>query len=522
MFGFKFVKYRFGKIAHEYYEKFEKYVYDNLDTVFFKCASDEQYVWGVYFVPATQAVKVDAVYSSLHFERMRIPDEYEGTPEEAVSRLKKDLASIDEQLKNCQAEVGKKLESRRSDLLKARNTLDSLSTNFDVRKLAACTRAKNDKQVFYILCGWMTERDAERFQKDSEEYDNLYCIPEDDVNNNLNQPPTKLKNPKIFKPFEMYIKMYGLPDYHEIDPTIFVALTYSFIFGIMFGDVGQGLLLAVGGFLLYKLKKMDLAAIIGTAGIFSTFFGFMFGSIFGFEDIIDAVWLRPSEAMTLVPGLGNMNTVFVAAIVFGMFLILITMIFHIINAVKVKNVEGIWFDQNSVCGLVFYGALTLCALLYLTGNALPATIVLAVMFLVPLVIIMLKEPITRLAEKKTPAIEGSKPMFFVQSFFELFEIMLSFLSNTLSFVRIGAFAVSHAAMMGVVLMLAGAESGGNINWLIIVLGNAFVCAMEGLIVGIQVLRLEYYEMFSRFYKGSGKEFRPFLKHINSRRTSEQA
>ena len=186
VFGFKFVKYRFGKIAHEYYEKFEKYVYDNLDTVFFKCASDEQYVWGVYFVPATQAVKVDAVYSSLHFERMRIPDEYEGTPEEAVSKLKKDLASIDEQLKNCQAEVGKKLESRRSDLLKARNTLDSLSTNFDVRKLAACTKAKNDKQVFYILCGWMTERDAERFQKDIEDDVNLYCILEDDENNILN------------------------------------------------------------------------------------------------------------------------------------------------------------------------------------------------------------------------------------------------------------------------------------------------------------------------------------------------
>lgn len=107
-------------------------------------------------------------------------------------------------------------------------------------------------------------------------------------------------------------------------------------------------------------------------------------------------------------------------------------------------------------------------------------------------------------------------MFFVQSFFELFEIMLSFLSNTLSFVRIGAFAVSHAAMMGVVLMLAGAEGGGSINWIIIVLGNLFVCAMEGLIVGIQVLRLEYYEMFSRFYKGSGKEFRPFLKRVNQK------
>ena len=102
-------------------------------------------------------------------------------------------------------------------------------------------------------------------------------------------------------------------------------------------------------------------------------------------------------------------------------------------------------------------------------------------------------------------------MFFVQSFFELFEVLLTYFSNTLSFVRVGAFAVSHAAMMEVVLMLAGATDGGSINWLVIVLGNIFVCAMEGLIVGIQVLRLEYYEMFSRFYKGDGRAFQPFLK-----------
>ena len=200
-----------------------------------------------------------------------------------------------------------------------------------------------------------------------------------------------------------------------------------------------------------------------------------------------------------------------------MFLILTTMIFHIINAVKNKDVENIWFDQNAVCGLVFYGTLTISAVLLITGNKLPAAVLLIVMFAVPLLLIMMKEPLTRLVKKKSPAIEGSKPMFFVQSFFELFEIMLSFLSNTLSFIRIGAFAVSHAAMMGVVLMLAGAENGGNINWLIIILGNLFVCAMEGLIVGIQVLRLEYYEMFSRFYKGSGKEFQPFLKRVNTKK-----
>ena len=127
---------------------------------------------------------------------------------------------------------------------------------------------------------------------------------------------------------------------------------------------------------------------------------------------------------------------------------------------------------------------------------------------IPVIMFLLKEPLGQLVEGKKPKAEGGVGMFLVQGFFELFETMLSFFSNTISFVRIGAFAVSHAAMMEVVLMLAGAESG-NLNWVVVVLGNLFVCGMEGLIVGIQVLRLEYYEMFSRFYKGTGRKFEPF-------------
>ena len=131
-----------------------------------------------------------------------------------------------------------------------------------------------------------------------------------------------------------------------------------------------------------------------------------------------------------------------------------------------------------------------------------------------LLLLALKEPLTNLVEKKKPLVEDGVGMYAVQTFFEMFETMLSFFSNTLSFVRVGAFAVSHAAMMEVVLMLAGAENGGNINWIAVVLGNLFVCGMEGMIVGIQVLRLEYYEMFGRFYRGDGKEFRPFGKQEN--------
>ena len=163
-----------------------------------------------------------------------------------------------------------------------------------------------------------------------------------------------------------------------------------------------------------------------------------------------------------------------------------------------------------MAGLVFYGSAVVSIALILNGKTLPGGIVLFIMFGVPLILIFLKEPLTALIEKKSEVMPKEKGMFVVQGLFEMFEVLLSYFSNTLSFVRIGAFAVSHAAMMEVVLMLAGAESGSP-NWIVVVLGNLFVCGMEGLIVGIQVLRLEYYEMFSRFYKGSGRAFDPYTK-----------
>ena len=101
-------------------------------------------------------------------------------------------------------------------------------------------------------------------------------------------------------------------------------------------------------------------------------------------------------------------------------------------------------------------------------------------------------------------------MSVATGFFELFDYLLTYLSNSLWFLRIGVFAVSHAAMMQVVMTLSGAENGGSANLLIVIIGNVIVVCMEGLIVGIQVLRLEYYEMFGRFYEGSGREFVAYI------------
>ena len=504
--NFKYIHYRFGRIEKQYLQKFEKYIYDNLDTLFIKCGEDELYTYGVYFVPEHQAHKVHAVYSSMHFERIFIPDEYHGTAAEAFEKLDRRHREIHAGLDANKAAYRKFLEDSSSAIVSAKAALESCSRSFDIRKLAACTHG--DTNTFYILCGWMTEKDALAFQKDIQNDEKIFCLMEDQQAPAKKKPPTKLKNPKLFKPFEMYVKMYGLPAYNEMDPTWFVAIMYSFIFGAMFGDVGQGLLLFIGGAILYFTKKMNLAGIVSLAGIFSTFFGFMFGSVFGFEDIIEAKWIRPINHMTTLPFIGKLNTVFIVSIAFGMGIILISMVFHIINGIRAKDTEATWFDANGVAGLIFYGAAVTCIVLFMTGHSLPGGIVLAVMFGVPLLLIALKEPLTNKIKKKTEKMEQSKAMFVTQAFFELFETLLSYFSNTLSFIRIGAFAVSHASIMEVVLMLAGAESE-HINWVVIVLGNLFVCGFEGLIVGIQVLRLVYYEMFSRFYKGSGREFKPY-------------
>jgi V/A-type H+-transporting ATPase subunit I len=499
LMNFKFIKFRFGKVAHEYYNKFIKYVYDNSDTYFFECDRDREYVWGVYFAPSAEAVRIDAIYSSLHFERIFLSDSYEGTPVNAYQSILTESMKVKEALSKISAQMKQAVNENAEDILLAKRTLSLFTKNFDVRKLAAITKGKGNDEVFFILCGWIEDKYSEAFLEDMKQEKGLYCTMEEGQESPITKPPTKLKNPKLFKPFEMFLQMYGLPAYDEVDPTSFVAITYSLIFGIMFGDVGQGLVLAIGGALLYKLKKMNLAAIVAMAGVFSTLFGFVYGSIFGFEDVLTPLWLSP---------MANVMTVLLTAVGFGVALIIIAMIINIINGIKAKEYGKVFFDTNGIPGLVFYSAAVTCVLLASTGHTLPAAIVLVIFFGIPLLLIFFKEPLTHWVEKNPHIFPEKKGMFFVESFFELFEVLLSYVTNTISFLRVGAFALSHAAMMGVVMLLAGVKSGSP-NIAVLVIGNLFVAGMEGLIVAIQVLRLEYYEMFSRFYKGTGKEFKPY-------------
>ncbi len=504
---YKYIKFRFGRISKDYYQKLEQYIYNEFNVIFLEGGRDSDYIYGVYFASRADAHHLDAIFKSLHFERLFLPDEYTGQPCEACADLESEFEQLSTEINAIEPSIIAFLEQYKEKILGVRSQLELLSANFDVRQLAACVEDKHEQH--YILCGWMANEDISHFLEDISQDEKIFVVVEDDKNKYFSEPPTKIENPKLFKPFETFTKMYGIPAHNEIDPTIFVAITYTFIFGVMFGDVGQGALLTLTGGLIYKFKKINLAAIIALAGVFSVFFGFMFGSIFGFETIIEPIWISPVHALMDIPFLGKLNTIFIVSIAFGMMIILFTMILHIYNAIKSHQTLEAILNPNGLIGLVFYGSIIVTLILYMTGKPLPATIVLLIMFLLPLILLFFKEPIIAHIEKRSFK-TASATMFIVEGLFELFEILLSYFSNTLSFVRIGAFAISHASMMQVVLMLSGAETG-NINWFGIIIGNIFVIGLEGLIVGIQVLRLEYYEIFSRFYKGNGREFKPYIK-----------
>jgi V/A-type H+-transporting ATPase subunit I len=181
---------------------------------------------------------------------------------------------------------------------------------------------------------------------------------------------------------------------------------------------------------------------------------------------------------------------------------------NISNGIRQRNIEKAFFSSSGVAGLIFYiSLLSGVASLFLLQKNLFSPLYLIFLIFLPLIVMFLKEPLADFFSKKRILQGQSKGEFFIQSFFELFEVLLSYVTNTISFVRIGAFALNHAGLMMFVFILARMSGRGD-NPIVVVIGNLFVIFLEGLIVGIQVLRLQFYEFFSHFYSGEGHPFEP--------------
>lgn len=396
-----------------------------------------------------------------------------------------------------------------------KDLINTLYTFLDYRhELVKLYRYVGIRDDQYILAGFVPSAKVDTYKALFNKVEgvsfNVLDTKETDIN-----PPTLLKNNWFTRPFEMFVNMYSLPGYYDLDPTAFVCITYCILFGIMFGDLGQGALLFAGGFYLEHKKKNRLAGIVGRAGIASMVFGFLFGSVFGNEEILNPIHqslFGVREKLFHVMSSDATMVLLLGAVAIGAVLILITMIINIRLHLKRRSYGEMFFGHNGLTGFIFYGYLaTAMAGMMVFGYDILTLPFLIPCAIVPCLIFLLKEPLVSLVNGHGFRPHHSWGGYILEAVFEVLEILLSFVTNSMSYLRVGGFVLSHAGMMLVVMTLA--EMTGGAGWFVVIVGNLFVMMLEGLIVGIQTLRLEYYEMFSRYFEGGGRAFNLISKDI---------
>ncbi len=506
IFSCKYLKVRFGRLPEDSYIKLPFYA--DKPFTFNEYDFDGKYYWGMYFVPEDHSVEVDSIFSSLYFERMWVPDFVHGTPQDALAQLmteESDVRKSLEQLENLSDIVSGEDAAM---LQKMASWLNYESQIYDMQKYVISLERS------YYISGFVPENELDKLKEA------LSLIPEvkaaeDDTESLADaevHPPVKLKNNWFARPFEMFVEMYGLPGYGDLDPTGFVAITYAVLFGVMFGDVGQGILLGIiGYFFMYKKMHLALGLILTRCSFFSVVFGFLYGSVFGFEHWLDGFWraLGLAEKPLEVMSPESTNFILIGSIVAGIFIIAAAIVTGILSNFKRGIYAKTIFSVNGLAGLIFYISIILAFVPMLTGIAVPfiGTMPFYILCLaIPFVCIFFAEPICQLIEHEK--IHEGFGEIFTNGFFEMFDALLSFASNTMSFLRVGGFVLAHAGMMSVVFTLADMVGGGPAYWIIVVIGNLFVMGLEALFVGIQVLRLEFYEVFSRFFEASGEPYTP--------------
>lgn len=499
----KYVNARFGRLPKDSYVKLENYK-DDPYIDFSVCTEDKAYYWGVYLAPADKTEEIDRVFSSLFFERCDIIG-VNSTPTLHMKKLTALIPHLEDVYKDTEKRIDDYLSINKERILKYLSKLEELSLYSTIR-----TKALQYNKSF-IIVGWVPTEFAKQLKKRLCKHRSVTVEFSDAKNEIKKSPPVKLKNCFLARPFEFYTSMYGVPKYNEIDPSLFVAITYIIIFGIMFADVGQGICLSVVGILMYKIKKMAIGKILAPCGISSAFFGLVFGSVFGFEHLLDPMYKalfgleeKPIEVMS-----SEMATkIILVAIGIGVFLLITAMFLNVYTSIRQKDYGRALFSTSGVAGIIFYSAIVFgIADQLLFGLPVFNAPYIIFLIVIPFILIFFAEPLGGLVNKEPDWKPESWKDYIVENIFESIEVLLSYVTNTMSFLRVGAFVLVHAGMMMVVFVLA--ETAGPIAyWPIVVVGNVIVMVLEALLVAIQVLRLEYYELFSRFYSGEGRPYEP--------------
>ena len=414
-------------------------------------------------------------------------------PEQDLSSINEEIEDVDKELEDIDSKIKQIKTSNKEVVDNLPNSLEYYEKSDEL----VSKMARGNKYLY--LTGWVPDSKIDDFKDLSEKYSDTTVTVKDETNQ---APPTKLKNNKLFRPFEFLVNMYGAPNYNELDPTPFFAISYMLLYGMMFGDLGQGLVFVLLSFLVDK-KNKTFGSLIRRIGFSACFFGLMYGSVFGIETLIPALLIKPFD---------NIMKVLIASVAFGIGLLLIAYCLGIYNKlVKQKNIEEGIFGKEGFAGLMMMTSFVILILNIVNINVIPKNIG-VVMLIASIVMIIFSKPIAAKIEKRDEVYESTAFDYYVESSFSIIEALLSVFSNLVSFTRVGAFAINHVGLYMAFEVMSKIAGGGIKGIIILILGNILIIGLEGMIVFIQGLRLEFYEMFSKYYQGNGRKFRPIKEN----------
>jgi V/A-type H+-transporting ATPase subunit I len=425
---------------------------------------------------------IETVLHAAGCRPIEIPPELRDHPQRVRSQLRSRLAEIERKMAGLHQRVRDTADQYAQRLEQACGRLTLASA------YAGLSPALRARGSLCVVGGWVPKREVPRLGRRLREVlaERFVLSTREPRMEERSRVPSVLPHPAWLRPFAMLVTNYGTPRYGETDPTLLFALSFVAMFGMMFGDIGHGAVILIAGLVAHRQLR-GFAPFVVMLGLSSMGFGYLYGSLFGYEGIVHPLWMSP---------LSDPGRMLRLALYWGIGFILLASALTIRNRLVEGRFQEALLDGRGLAGVALYVGMLYGAWAWLgEGRFGPAG---TAAILGPLLVILVYH------WRRIQVSAGEKALVV---FMEGFETLMSYIANTLSFLRVAAFSLNHVALAVAVLTLAGMlDSAGH--WITVVMGNLFILVLEGAIVAIQVLRLEYYEGFSRYFSGDGRSFQP--------------
>lgn len=433
--------------------------------------------------PEGRGAEIDALLHTAGWQPVELPPELRTHPDIARTALSQRAGEAAERIEAQREENRNVIASAWQEIVRAEAALRLAGPYAKIVEEALAGRGG-----LVVVSGWVPANDVTRLRSllDARVGDSYVLKLRDPRPTERPRVPSVVRHPALLRSFAGLVRTYGVPRYGEFDPTLLFALSFVLMFGMMFGDLGQGLTLAMCAFLL-RGTLAPARPLLVSAGLSSAVFGVLYGSVFGLDHVLAPVWMSP---------LSDPARVLVLSIYWGIGFIIVASLIRTWNLYLERGIAAALLEGGGAAGILLYAGSAAGLAGWLRGEG----------FGYPAAAVALVGTASTLAYN-WHAHKGTVAERLVVGLVATLETAIGYFANTLSFMRVGAFSLNHVALALAIFAVAKMV-GGTGHWVVLAIGNVVMMVLEGGIVAIQALRLEYYEGFSRFFSADGREFRP--------------